>query len=164
MNQGEKVYTINHDVYCLKCGHKGALQVYGDYVVECLMTPSGDIAGNVPYECSNCGNKCALHSGGCKSDEKAFITIHDARKILIDTFSKTDEVFAILKYKLVIYVHFISETYDDDRNGVMRKLEKDKLLTYELLDEIYDIRLIHSSSTILKDGYRDHMWLYSKAG
>lgn len=164
MNQGEKMYTLTQDVLCLKCGHKGALQVYSDYVGEYLMTHNGDIAGNAPFECSNCGNKRYLYSGDCESDEKSFITIAEARKIVINTFSKSDEVFAILKYKLTIYVHFISETYDEDANGVMCRLENEELLTEGLLNEIYDIRLIHSSSTILEDGYDDHLWLYSKAG
>ncbi len=62
--EGIKLYTINTDVECVKCGNIGAVQHYGEWYESGLGSkrdkPFMDYAmgfgGTIPYRCLNCDN------------------------------------------------------------------------------------------------------------
>jgi hypothetical protein len=171
-NKNTPLYTINHDVYCLQCGHKGATQFYGNYYPNGLgdkvdefgniskplmekyrnqpyMSYAMGFGGTIPWSCTNCGNVGLIDFGGLEGYEQAFISIEKAEKMIIDVFSKVEEVVSVNQRGSDIYVHFQSESYDD---GLMRKLievEMDGLDGF--LDGIFETRYIPTAFGNLKD-------------
>lgn len=78
-----RLYAVKENVRCLKCGHKGAVQFYGDYLpkMENQIGKSGfeypcALGGIVPYKCTNCGNT-GLIDINLECLTKAFETIKE---------------------------------------------------------------------------------------
>ena len=97
------LYKVNNNVYCLQCGHKGAVQFYGNYYPNGLgdkvnelgsiskplmekyrnnphMSYAMGFGGTIPWRCSNCNNEGLIDSGGLECYEQAFISIEKAEE------------------------------------------------------------------------------------
>lgn len=90
-NPSIELYTINKNIYCLKCGHKGVVQSYGHWYPQGLgnhpdalsdmykgkphMSHTIGFGGTIPWECTNCGNEGLIDFGGLEGYEQAFETI-----------------------------------------------------------------------------------------
>lgn len=96
-----KLYKINQNVKCLRCGNKGAVQSYGrwyfrglgsavdefkserikniyeKYRMEPYMSAAGGWGGTIPWECMNCGNTGLIDFGGLECYKQAFETIKE---------------------------------------------------------------------------------------
>lgn len=88
-----KLYEVNKDVRCVKCGNRGAVQSYGEWCVSGLGEDVGDskalekyrdtpfmdhsmgFGGTIPHECLNCGNVGLIDIGGLEGYKKAFDSI-----------------------------------------------------------------------------------------
>lgn len=87
--QGISLYEINPNVYCLNCGHKGAIQSYGtwyesglgddsilkEYKDKPFMSHTMGFGGTIPWQCLNCGNIGLIDFGGLEGYKKAFKSI-----------------------------------------------------------------------------------------
>ncbi len=84
-NQGEHLYTMNKNVICLKCGHKGAIQSYGYWFQQDIgtnidapyMSHTIGFGGTIPWECMNCSNEGLIDFGGLEGYEQAFKTVKE---------------------------------------------------------------------------------------
>lgn len=95
-----ELYTIEKDVICCKCGHKGAIQYFGTYlpngvpvdVVETCpeiygknfdksqMNYAVGCGGTIPYKCTNCGNVGLIDCEGLEGYHMAFKSIKKVGK------------------------------------------------------------------------------------
>lgn len=83
------LYVIRRDVHCIRCGHLGAVQLYGCWYPEGLgdranckslekyrdreyMDHALGFGGIIPWECMNCGNKGLIDIGSLEGYKKAF--------------------------------------------------------------------------------------------
>lgn len=96
--ESDKLYTINKNVKCVKCGNKGAIQIYGWYypsglgdrvdefgnIMKPIMEKYRDepymdhamgFGGTIPHECMNCGNVGLIDYGGLEGYKMAFESI-----------------------------------------------------------------------------------------
>jgi len=171
-NKSTSLYTINYDVYCLQCGHKGAIQFYGNYSPYGLgdkIDTFGDISkplmekyrnqpymsyamgfgGTIPYECTNCDHTGLIDFGGLEGYKQAFITIEKAEKMIVDVFSKVEEVVSINQKWSDIYVYYKSESYDDDLAIKLIEVEMNGL--DGSLNSIYETHYIPTAFGKLED-------------
>jgi hypothetical protein len=90
-----KLYEINTNVRCVKCGHKGAIQTYGwwspsgignkadefkfvnmeKYRDNPYMNYVCGFGGTIPWQCTNCDNTGLINFSGLEGYEMAFETI-----------------------------------------------------------------------------------------
>lgn len=91
--QSYSLYEINRNVKCLSCGHKGAIQVFGDWYSKGLgekvngiisfekyrdqpfMSHAVGFGGTISWEYTNCGNIGLIDFSDLEGYEKAFETI-----------------------------------------------------------------------------------------
>jgi len=93
----DELYVVNQNVKCIKCGHKGAVQFYGNYYPHGLgdkidsfgiarpimekyrnaprMSYAIGFGGTIPWECTNCGNTGLIDFGGLEGYKMAFVNI-----------------------------------------------------------------------------------------
>lgn len=99
-NKSTSLYKVNNNVYCLKCGHKGAIQSYGNYYPNGLgekvdefgsiskplmekyrnqphMSYAMGFGGTIPWSCTNCNNVGLIDFGGLECYDQAFKTIKE---------------------------------------------------------------------------------------
>lgn len=87
------LYTVRHDVECVKCQNKGAVKSYGEYYPKGVgeladdiksyedvrdkphMSHYGGFGGTLPYKCLNCGNTGLIDFGGLEGYKMAFRTM-----------------------------------------------------------------------------------------
>jgi hypothetical protein len=73
MSEKIKLYTINKNVRCLKCGNIGAVKPYGKYNEENeQMSCVVGFGGTIPHSCMNCGNTGLVNMDGLEGYKKAF--------------------------------------------------------------------------------------------
>lgn len=92
-----ELYEVNNNVKCLKCGHKGAIQFYGNYYPAGLgervdeykvislekyrdnphMSHAVGFGGTVPYQCTNCDSYGLIDFGRLEGYEMAFETVKE---------------------------------------------------------------------------------------
>lgn len=88
MKKSEKLYTIEKDVICSKCGNKGVIQYYGEYypygkeLKSKVLNNENDkipylshaigFGGTIPYECMNCGSIGLIDYDGLEGYSKTF--------------------------------------------------------------------------------------------
>lgn len=99
-----QLFTVNPNVFCLKCGHKGAIQSYGNwyehglgdkvdelgslakpmmekYQHEGYMSHTMGFGGTLPWHCTNCENTGLLDAKGpLEGYSQAFISIKKPTK------------------------------------------------------------------------------------
>jgi len=87
--KSRRLYIINRNTKCIKCGFIGSVKYFGDWVYDDLvidgkiviagphLSPAVGLGGIVPYECLNCGNSGMVDIGGLEGFKMAFKSIRD---------------------------------------------------------------------------------------
>lgn len=164
------LYEVNKNVRCLKCGHKGAIQGYGEWYENGLgnivdefeskfvknaieeyrdnphMNHYMGFGGTVPWECTNCGNVGLIDIGGLEGYKQAFERIKDNEKYIKEFVDKIQEKYP----DLTIKYEYDSEdnTYDVWHNSEEMQFRNSEFLVFvgQLIKEILDKNGVYNFS------------------
>ena len=74
--KGEKLYTVNRNVICIKCGNVGAVTFEGSWYSEIKrMSYAVGFGGTIPSECLNCDNRGLIDMDGLEGYKLAFTVV-----------------------------------------------------------------------------------------